>query len=274
MEIIVIAKEKLVEKHINWKETYTKKTQYLKDQFEDVVGKGSYFRFEGKNIESGDEYYCIIGPAKIRTPIAKFFAGVRKLPATYSAGGKYFDSLDGAANYAHETWGIPILKEMKPYTSSHLFGIASKVERWKRKRERRKEREESKEGKEKRLKEKESSVVDFSCYRFAMAKPQAYREEIKLSEKMSVESEIFTKEKVEENKGILADNPELESKDNIVGQKLMSDAPVKDNKRLNKAFKDTLMHLIKIAKELDNENKGDAAEEIHKVIRKYQARIF
>ena len=124
------AKEKLVEKHISWSEKYTDKTAFLKRQFKDVVGPGSYFRFEGKSPE-GDEYYCIIGPAKVHAPRAKFFAGVRKLPATYSAGGKYFDSMDSAATYARETWGAPTPHDLKPYTSAQLYGISQKVLKWK-----------------------------------------------------------------------------------------------------------------------------------------------
>lgn len=126
------AKEKLVEKHITWTEKYTDKTAFLKHQFKDVVGPGSYFRFEGKAPE-GEEYYCIIGPAKVHAPRAKFFAGVRKLPATYSAGGKYFDSMDSAATYARETWGVPTPRELKPYTSAQLFNISQKVTEWKAK---------------------------------------------------------------------------------------------------------------------------------------------
>lgn len=132
ISIFHIAKEKLIEKNINWLESYTPKTQYLKEQFDNVIGDGSYFRFEGKSSE-GDEYYCIMGPAKIHNPKAKFFAGVRKLPATYSAGGKYFDSLDKAAIYAKETWGIPIPKRLKPYTSAQLYGISKKINEWKKK---------------------------------------------------------------------------------------------------------------------------------------------
>jgi hypothetical protein len=132
---LIFAKEKLAEKNIEWKEAYTEKTAFLKNQFEEVVGPGSYFRFEGKDIETGFGYYCIIGPAKIKKPIAKFFAGVRKLPATYSAGGKYFDSLDGAANYARETWGIHIPKALKPYTSRALYDIANKIKKWKKDKE-------------------------------------------------------------------------------------------------------------------------------------------
>jgi len=132
---IITARTKLVEKDIKWGEAYTEKTQFLKDQFEDIIGPGSYFRFEGKDSQSGDEYYCILGPAGIHKPRAKFFAGVRKLPATFSAGGKYFDSLDTAATYARETWGIPTPKSLIPYTGAHLFDIAKKVEKWKKEKE-------------------------------------------------------------------------------------------------------------------------------------------
>ena len=128
------AKEKLVEKGIKWKEEYTEKTEFLKEQFEDTVGPGSYFRFEG-TAPNGDGYYCIVGPAKVHAPRAKFFAGVRKLPATYSAGGKYFDSLDSAARYARETWGVKTPGDLRPYTSRQLVGISKKVATWKKKRE-------------------------------------------------------------------------------------------------------------------------------------------
>ena len=55
--IEIFAKEKLAEKDISWKEDYTDKTLFLKEQFEEVVGPGSYFRFEGYDHDSGDSYY-------------------------------------------------------------------------------------------------------------------------------------------------------------------------------------------------------------------------
>lgn len=130
-----LAREKLAEKDIEWEEAYTARTHYLKEQYEDTVGPGSYFRFEGRDLGSGSGYYCILSPANIHKPRAKFFAGVRKLPATYSAGGKYFDSLDGAATYARETWGVPTPRNLKPYTSAYLYGISSKIDKWKASRE-------------------------------------------------------------------------------------------------------------------------------------------
>ena len=130
----IFAKEKLIEKKITWNENYTPKSEYLKEQFESVVGPGSYFRFEGRALD-GDEYYCVIGPAKVHQPKAKYFAGVRKLPATYSAGGKYFDSMDSAAKYARETWGVSTPSNLKPYTSSHLVNLSDKIKKWKKFRE-------------------------------------------------------------------------------------------------------------------------------------------
>lgn len=129
------AREKLVEKDIEWKEVYTDKTLFLKEQFDATVGPGSYFRFEGKDAGSQDSYYCIIGPAKVHKPRAKFFAGVRKLPATFSAGGKYFDSMDAAAKYARDTWGVPTPSSLKPYTSAKLYGISDRIKEWKEERE-------------------------------------------------------------------------------------------------------------------------------------------
>jgi len=140
-EMLVEAREKLVEKDIDWREAYTDKTLFLQEQYNDVIGPGSYFRFEGADSASGDEYYCIVGPARIHKPRAKFFAGVRKLPATYSAGGKYFDSMDGAMTYAHETWGVPVPKSIRAYTSAQLYGISNKIKDWKSKREEQKDEE-------------------------------------------------------------------------------------------------------------------------------------
>jgi hypothetical protein len=142
-----IAREKLKEKDIKWKEAYTDKTLFLKNKFEDIIGEGSYFRFEGKSYEDGSEYYCILSPAKIHDPKEKWFAGVRKLPATYSAGGKYFDSMDGAATYAFDTWGVPTPKNLKPYTAAHLYGISKKVEKWEKEHEENEKKEVSKEDK-------------------------------------------------------------------------------------------------------------------------------
>ena len=164
------AKEKLKEKNIRWTEGYTDKTAFLKEQFEAVIGPGSYFRFEGLNRDNGDEYYVIIGPANIHKPRAKFFAGVRKLPAEYSAAGLYFDSMDRAAEYARETWGVMPPDELRPYTSGQLHGIAGKIEKWKKEREAAEENGEDKSNDVKETEEnkvkKASSGDSFNLCRF------------------------------------------------------------------------------------------------------------
>lgn len=130
---IIISRKKLKEKNIQWVEKYTEKTIILKRMFNDILGPGSYYRFEGKSTIDNTEYYSIIGVAKVRDPIAKFFAGAKKLPATYNIGGKYFDSLDKAMSYAHDTWGIPWPKDLRPYNTPYLNGIKERAIRWQEK---------------------------------------------------------------------------------------------------------------------------------------------
>lgn len=130
-DIIVLAKTKLADRPVVWKEAYTKRTLFLKKQFHDVLGPGSYFRYEGHDTDTDDEYFVIVGPAKVHSPKSEFFAGVRKLPADYAAGGLYFHDLDEAMQYAHETWGVAIPKEIRYYDSDDLKGIGPKVKKWK-----------------------------------------------------------------------------------------------------------------------------------------------
>ena len=129
--IVVESKVKLANRPIVWKEAYTKKTLFLKKQFHDIIGPGSYFRYEGHDSDTGDNYFVVVGPAKVHSPKSEYFAGVRKLPANYAAGGKYFHDMKEAAEYANETWGIPIPSSMRYYDSSDLKNIGAKVKKWK-----------------------------------------------------------------------------------------------------------------------------------------------
>jgi hypothetical protein len=40
--------------------------------------------------------------------------------------------MDSAAAYARETWGVTTPKSLKPYTSASLYGIADKIDQWKK----------------------------------------------------------------------------------------------------------------------------------------------
>lgn len=130
-KITILARTKLVDRPITWKEAYTDRTLFLKKQFHEVLGPGSYFRFEGHDTDTGDEYFVIVGPAKVHEPKAEFFAGVRKLPANFSAGGLYFHDIKEAMNYAHDTWGVNTPTDMEYYDATDLRGIGKKVDKWK-----------------------------------------------------------------------------------------------------------------------------------------------
>jgi hypothetical protein len=131
------------DKNIKWKELYTKRTRFLKEQFESVVGPNSYFRYEGNEIDGPGKWNVVVGPAGVREEHkAKYFAGVRRLPDTYPMGGKHFDNIVDAINYAHETWGTPEKKPGQPvYTKGDLSGITGRINEWKEVREEREKQE-------------------------------------------------------------------------------------------------------------------------------------
>jgi len=128
------ARTKLADRNMHWEETYTESTEKYKEMYEDIIGEGSYYRWEGKDVDSGEEYFAIVGPAKIKTPIASWFAGCRKLPADWAAGGKYFSEIKEAMKYANETWGITIPSDFDwGYDSGDLKKISDRMDEWKEK---------------------------------------------------------------------------------------------------------------------------------------------
>ena len=131
MKISTTARKKLADKSVSWEEVYTPDTAYFKTMYDNVVGEGSYFRFEGKDSETGNWHMVVVGPAKMHDPEAKFFAGQRKLPATYSASGEYFSDMRAALNHANEHWGISIPSEANlSLSSSDLKNLGDKADKW------------------------------------------------------------------------------------------------------------------------------------------------
>ena len=130
--LMVEARTKLGDRNIHWREMYTRDTAYFKQMYEDLVGKGCYFRFEGRDADSGDEYFAIIGPGHMHDPEPQFFAGTRKLPSDYSAGGLYFSNIREAMMYAEDTWGLPIPQDANyGWTSRNLRGLSvNKMDNW------------------------------------------------------------------------------------------------------------------------------------------------
>jgi len=128
---IVIARTKLADRPIHWEEKYTPDTAYFHAMYEEIVGPSSYFRFVGTDAETGDEYFAVIGPAKMHDPESKFFAGTRKLPSDFAASGMYFSEIMEAIEHSMETWGLPIPNNtVMHYTSSDLKGLGEKMEKW------------------------------------------------------------------------------------------------------------------------------------------------
>lgn len=102
------------ERGINWTETYGDKSAYLKREFEEQVGPGSYFRWEGHDYTTGTDYYVVVAPGFSKEHGYHFFAGLRKMPADHGASGKKFTTQREALSYAAEMWRVPKPTTMPP----------------------------------------------------------------------------------------------------------------------------------------------------------------
>ena len=99
---------------IRWEEAYGEKSAYLKHEFEDQVGPGSYFRWEGHDYTTDADYYVVVCPGYSKKNGYHFFAGLRKMPAENGASGKKFHTQGEALSYAIEHWNVP-----RPKTEIH-----------------------------------------------------------------------------------------------------------------------------------------------------------
>jgi hypothetical protein len=112
------------ERGIRWVETYGDKSTYLKEGMREQIGPGSYFRWEGHDSTTGNDYYVVVSPGFSKTKGYFFFAGLRKMPADHGASGKKFGTQAEAMTHAFETWGVPRPQEKpaKPYTKMDIMG--------------------------------------------------------------------------------------------------------------------------------------------------------
>jgi len=123
----IASRKRLADRHIGWKQRYREKSKDMKRKF-DTILPGSYFRWEGKDYESGHWYYIIVAPSVSERFGKAFFAGQKKLPRnprkkTYSPSGKYFSTLREALRHAHEYWGTPVPREAGNYSTKNLIPI-------------------------------------------------------------------------------------------------------------------------------------------------------
>jgi hypothetical protein len=119
-----VAGTPIKDRGIRWVETYGDKSAYLKQEFEQQVGQGSYFRWEGHDSTTGTDYYVVVSPGYSKEHGYHFFAGLRKMPANQGASGKKFGTQREAMGYAIDKWRTPPpqTKPGKPYTADDLVG--------------------------------------------------------------------------------------------------------------------------------------------------------
>jgi hypothetical protein len=117
------AAKRIKDRGIVWKEKYTKKTLAMKKKFQRDIGPGSYFRFEGHDNTTGNDYYIVVGPGYSKSKGKLFFAGIRKLPGEYSPNGEYFRSFRKAMIYAKDMWGAKFPPDFKDYTEEDLVTV-------------------------------------------------------------------------------------------------------------------------------------------------------
>jgi len=118
------AAKRIKDRGILWKETYTDKTLAFKEEYEQTIGPGSYFRWEGHDNVTNSDYYIVVGPGNSKEKGKMFFAGIRKLPAEYSPNGEYFETIRKALVHAKNMWAIRMPKGFKvDYSYQNLENV-------------------------------------------------------------------------------------------------------------------------------------------------------
>jgi hypothetical protein len=131
VDVIKIASKRIKDRNISWKENYTERTEPLKVRYEDAIGTGSYYRWEGHDYTTNSDYYVVCSPAKTEELRESFFAGIKKLPPiykrdvtkVYSPYGKYFNNIASALTFLSDKYGISYPKNQTNYTDEDLRGV-------------------------------------------------------------------------------------------------------------------------------------------------------
>lgn len=115
--------KRIKDRHIAWKEKYTKRSYHLKRKYTRELGPNSYFRWEGHDYTTDSDYYVLVAPSMSEEYGKAFFAGIRKMPATYSPSGKYFRTIREALRYAYDRWDVRMPIPLPTWTSNSLKNI-------------------------------------------------------------------------------------------------------------------------------------------------------
>ena len=128
-KIVEAKRKRIKDRGISWKETYRERSEDLKRRFEDKMGPGSYYRWEGHDYSTDGDYFVVVGPALTREGKKRFFAGIKRLPAewsekkVYAPSGLYFSTITGALSHSSNKWGIPFPKNQPRYGKEDLDRI-------------------------------------------------------------------------------------------------------------------------------------------------------
>jgi hypothetical protein len=123
------SRRRIKDRGINWKEQYHERSAGLKKRFDNAIGRGAYYRWEGHDYTTDSDYFVVVGPAVKKHGQKSFFVGIKKLPPkwerkkVYAPSGKYFPSIMSALSYASKMWGIRFPKNQKNYTLSDLVDV-------------------------------------------------------------------------------------------------------------------------------------------------------
>lgn len=121
-------KTRIKDRGIIWKEHYREKSDDLKRRFDEQIGPGSYYRWEGHDYTTNSDYFVVVGPAQTKEGRKQFFAGIKKLPddpekTVYAPYGDYFPSIMAALSHASEKWDVRIPQGQPNYTVAELAPI-------------------------------------------------------------------------------------------------------------------------------------------------------
>lgn len=127
--ILKEATKRIKDRGIHWKEKYGEKSAPLKKRFDEEIGTGAYYRWEGHDFTTGSDYFVVVGPSITRFGMKSFFAGIKKLPPkerrkkVYAPDGEYFPSIMSALSHVRERWGVPFPPNQNNYSQADLENI-------------------------------------------------------------------------------------------------------------------------------------------------------
>lgn len=130
-KILIAGRKPIKDRGISWQETYREKSKTLKKRFDEEIGYGSYYRWEGHDYTTNSDYYVVVGPTVQKSLGKCFFAGIKKLPwdwklhktKVYSPSGKYFTNIVSALSHASRKWNIQFPKNQTNYDKNILQPI-------------------------------------------------------------------------------------------------------------------------------------------------------